>query len=159
MPAKRAASRWASQEEIVSDESSREGDDQFIISPRPRRVTRKASLGRGASSSWVDEEAARVAEGHAVAAAREVRASNVIQKVEIPLQPNYEYTLRRVNRHHPRRPTDFNLGENQSMINRNEDLYDWTTELQDIGSRTTSKPIGTSLSSRIGEIPSPPAIC
>jgi hypothetical protein len=131
MPAKRAASRWASQEEIVSNDSSSGGDDQFIISPRPRRVTRKASRGRGASSSRADEEVARVAKGRAVAAAREARASNVIQKVERPLRPNFEYTLRRVDHRYPRRPTNFTLGENQSMINRNEDPYDWTIELHD----------------------------
>jgi hypothetical protein len=90
-----------------------------------------ASRGRGASSSQADEEAARVAEGCTVAVAREARASNVIQKVERPLQPNYEYTLRRVDRRHRHRPTNFTLGENQSIINRNEDPYDWTTELHD----------------------------
>jgi hypothetical protein len=66
-----------------------------------------------------------------VAAARETRASDVIQKVEHPLRPDFEYTLRRVDRRHPRRPTDFTRGENQSMINLNEDPYDWTTELHD----------------------------
>jgi hypothetical protein len=78
MPAKRAASRRASQEEIVSDDSSSGGDNQFVISPRLRRVIRKASHGRGVSSSRADEEAARVAEGRVVAAAREARSSNVI---------------------------------------------------------------------------------
>jgi hypothetical protein len=131
MLAKRAAGRQTSQEEIISDDSSSRGDDQFVISPRPRRVTRKASRGCGASSSWDDEEAARVAEGRVVAAAREAKASHVIQKVERPLMPNFEYTLRRVDRCHPCRPTNFTLVENQSMINRNEDPYDWTTELHD----------------------------
>jgi hypothetical protein len=72
MPAKRVANRQASQEEIVSDDSSSGGEDQFIISPQPRRVTRKASHGCGASSSQADEEVARVAEGCAVAAARKL---------------------------------------------------------------------------------------
>jgi hypothetical protein len=66
-----------------------------------------------------------------VVVAREARASNVIQKVEHPLRPNFEYTLRRVDRCHPHRPTNFTLGENQSMINKNEDPYDWTTKLHD----------------------------
>jgi hypothetical protein len=131
MPTKRAANRQSSQEEIVSDDSSSKGDDQFVISPRPRWVTRKASRGRRASSSRADEKVARVAEGRAVAATRETRASNVIQKVEHPLQPNYEYTLKRVDHRHPHRPTDFTLKENQSMINKNEDPYDWTTEIHD----------------------------
>jgi hypothetical protein len=64
-------------------------------------------------------------------AAREARASYVIQKVEHPLRPNFEYTLRRVDHHHPRRLIDFTLGENQSMINRNKYPCDWTTELHD----------------------------
>jgi hypothetical protein len=131
MPAKREASKRASQEEIVSDDSSSGGDDQFVILPRPRWVIRKASRGHGASSSWADEEATRVAEGRAVAAAREARASDVIQKVERPPRPNFKYTLRRVDRHHPHRPTDLTLGENQSMVNRNEDPYGWTTKLHD----------------------------
>jgi hypothetical protein len=87
--------------------------------------------GSQASSSRADEEAGRVAEGHAMATAREARVSNVIQKVERPLQPNYEYTLRRVDRRHPHRPTNFTLGENHSMININEDPHEWTTELHD----------------------------
>jgi hypothetical protein len=112
MPAKRADSRRASQEEIAYDNSSSGGDDQFVISPQPRRITRKASHGNGASSSWTDEEATRVVEGRAMVAAREARASDVIQKVEHPLRPDFEYTLRRVDRRHPHRPTDFTLGEN-----------------------------------------------
>jgi hypothetical protein len=76
-----------------------------------------------------------------MAAAREARASNVIQKVESPLRPSYEYTLRRVDRRHPHRPMDFTLGENWSMINRNEDHYDWTNELRDHRFGTTSNPI------------------
>jgi hypothetical protein len=66
-----------------------------------------------------------------MAAAREARASDVIQKVERPLKSNFEYTVRRVDHRHPRRATDFTRGENQSLINRNEDPYEWTTELHD----------------------------
>jgi hypothetical protein len=66
-----------------------------------------------------------------VAAAREARANDVIQKVERPLKPDFEYTLRRVDRRHPRRTTDYTKRENQSMINQNEDPYEWTTELHD----------------------------
>jgi hypothetical protein len=124
MPAKRAADRRLSQEEIAFDDSSSVGDGQYVISLRPKRATRKASCGGAACSSRADEEAARVAEGHAVVAVREARTNCVIQKVERPLKPNFEYTLRRVDRHHPRRPTNFTKGENQSMINQNEDLYD-----------------------------------
>jgi hypothetical protein len=131
MPTKRAVGRRLSQEEIASDDSSSRGDDQFVISLQPRRATRKASHGGAASSSRGDVEAARVTEGHAVAAAREARASGIIHKVERPLKPNFEYTLRRVDRRHPHRPTNFTRAENQSMINRNEDPYDSTTELHD----------------------------
>jgi hypothetical protein len=72
-----------------------------------------------------------MAEGQAVCQAREERASDIIQKVEHPLQVDYEYTLRRVDRRHPHRPTNFTRGENHSMINRHENPYDWTTELHD----------------------------
>jgi hypothetical protein len=78
MLAKRAASKRASQEEIASDDSSSVGDDQFVISPRPRRAIRKASHGGTSSSSRANEEVARVAEGRAVVATSEARASNVI---------------------------------------------------------------------------------
>jgi hypothetical protein len=131
MPTKRAVGRRLSQEEIASDDSSSRGDDQFVISLQPRRATRKASHGGAASSSRGDVEAARVTEGRVVAAAREARASSIIHKVERPLKPNFEYTLRRVDRCHPHRPTNFTRAENQSMINRNEDPYDSTTELHD----------------------------
>jgi hypothetical protein len=107
MPTKRAASRRASQVEIVSNDSSSEGDDQFVILPRPRRVTRKAYRGRGANSLRADEEAARVAKGCAVAAVREARERNVIYEFEHPLRPNFEYTLRRADRRHPSRPMNF----------------------------------------------------
>jgi hypothetical protein len=92
---------------------------------------RKASCGGVACSSRDGEEAARVAECRVVAAAREARASDIIQRVERPLRPNSEYTLRRVDRRHPRRPMNFTRGENQSMINQNEDPYDWTIEVHD----------------------------
>jgi hypothetical protein len=59
-------------------------------------------------ASHADEEATRIAKGHVVAAASEARASDVIQKVECPLKPDFEYTIR---------------GEKQSMINQNEDPY------------------------------------
>jgi hypothetical protein len=36
-----------------------------------------------------------------------------------------------VDYHHPLRAIDFTRGENQSMINRNDDSYEWTTELHD----------------------------
>jgi hypothetical protein len=72
-----------------------------------------------------------MAEGQAVHQAREERASDIIQKVERPLRADYEYTLRRVDRCHPHKPTNFTRGENHSMINEHENLYDWTTELHD----------------------------
>jgi hypothetical protein len=72
-----------------------------------------------------------VTEGQAIRDAREARASDIIQKVERPLRADYEYTLRRVDHCHPRRPTDFTRGEKQSMINRHENPYEWTTELYD----------------------------
>jgi hypothetical protein len=70
-------------------------------------------------------------EGQTVRQVREERASDIIQKVERPLRADYEYTLRRVDRRHPRRPTNFTRGENHSMINRHENPYDWATELHD----------------------------
>jgi hypothetical protein len=56
-----------------------------------------------------------LAEGRAIREAREARESGIIQKVEHPLQPNFEYTLRRVDHRHPHRSTDFARGENQSI--------------------------------------------
>jgi hypothetical protein len=129
MRSKRAASRAASQEESPSDDSSSGGDDQFVILPRPRRATRK--IRAGASSSRATEEAVDMAEGRAIREAREARASDMIQKVEHPLKPSFEYTLRRVDHRHPRRPMNFTLGENQSMVNRNENPFDWNTEVHD----------------------------
>jgi hypothetical protein len=72
-----------------------------------------------------------MAVGHVAREAREERASDEIHKVERPLWVDYEYTLRRVDHRHPCRATDFTLGENQSMVNRNENPIDWTTELHD----------------------------
>jgi hypothetical protein len=94
MSIKRSASRQASQGEIASDDSSSGGHEQFVISPRPRRATRKAACGGEGSSSRADEEDARIIEGHVVATAREARASDVIQKLECPLKLDFEYTLR-----------------------------------------------------------------
>jgi hypothetical protein len=128
MPVKRSASQRAS---VASNDSSSGGNDRFVISPRPRRVTRKQSRGGEGTSSHTNEEATRIVEGRVVTAAREARASDVIQKVEHPFKPDFEYTLRRVDSHHPRRAMNFTRGENQSMINQNEDPYEWTTELHD----------------------------
>jgi hypothetical protein len=130
MLVKRAAGRRASRYDLPFDDSSSQGDN-FVIAPRPRRTTRKITQRGDASSSQGDEEAANMAEGQAVHQAREARASDIIQKVEHPLRADYEYTLRRVDRRHPRRPTDFTRGENQSMINRHDDPYEWTTEFHD----------------------------
>jgi hypothetical protein len=100
-----------------------------MIAPHPRITTRKTTRRGDACSSHHDEEATNMAKGQAVHQAREERASDIIQKVEHPLRTGYEYTLRRVDHHHPHRPTDFTRGENHSMINRHENPYDWTTEL------------------------------
>jgi NAD(P)H-dependent flavin oxidoreductase YrpB (nitropropane dioxygenase family) len=100
MLVKRAASHQASRDDLPSDDSSSQGDD-FVISPCPRRATRKTTRQGDASSSQGDEEATNMAEGQAVRQAREARASDIIQKVEHPLQDDYEYTLRRVDHHHP----------------------------------------------------------
>jgi hypothetical protein len=125
MPVKWPASRQAS---ATSDDSSSGGNDRFVISPRPRRETRKASHGGEGSCSHTNEEATRIVEGRAVAAVREANASGIIQKVT---KANFEYTLRRVDRRHARRPTDYTRGENQSMRNWNEVPYEWTTEFYD----------------------------
>jgi hypothetical protein len=131
MPTKRLASRWHSCDDPSSDDSSCRGDDQFVSAPHPRRETRKSTHRGEACSSQADEEAANRAEGRAICEAREARERVEIQKVEHPLRPGYEYTLRRVDRRDPCRPTEFTLGENQSMVNRNENPFDWTTELHD----------------------------
>jgi hypothetical protein len=130
MPVKRTVSRRASRDDLPSNDSSSQGDD-FVISPRPWRTTRKTTRQGDVSSSHGDKEAANMAKGQAVRQAREERASDIIQKAEHPLQTDYEYTLRRVDHHHPHRPTSFTRGENHSMINRHENPYDWTTELHD----------------------------
>jgi hypothetical protein len=116
MHVKRTASHRASNDDLPSDDSSSQGD-YFVIAPRPRRTTRKTTRRGDASSSHGDEEATNMAEGQAVRLAREERASDIIQKVERPLQADYEYILRRADHRHPHRPTNFTRGENHSMIN------------------------------------------
>jgi hypothetical protein len=124
MRSKRAASRAASQEDTADDSSSEE--EQFLIQSRPRHAIRKTR----ASSSRATEEATNMVEGQVVCEAGEARASDIIQKVKHPLQADYEYTLRRVDRRYPRRPTNFTRRENHSMINQHKNPYDWTTELR-----------------------------
>jgi hypothetical protein len=85
MPIKRLASRRASRDDPSSDDSASGGDDQFVISPRPRWETRKSTHRGEASSSQADEEAANMAAGCATREAREERASDEIHKVEHPL--------------------------------------------------------------------------
>jgi hypothetical protein len=75
MPVKRLASQ---RHTTPSDNSSSEGQDQFVISPCPRRATQKASRRGEGSSSQEDEEAAKVAEGRVMATAREARESDVM---------------------------------------------------------------------------------
>jgi hypothetical protein len=128
MPAMRVASRRGSHNDSSSDDSLSRGDDQFVIEPCLRRETRKSTHQGEASSSQAADEAVDMAKGHAV---REARASGLTEKVERPLQADYEYTLRRVDHRYPQRATYYTRGENQSMINRNDDLYEWTTELHD----------------------------
>jgi hypothetical protein len=84
-----------------------------------------------ASSSRAAEEAVAMTEGNAIREAQKARESGIIQKAEHPLRADYEYTSRRVDRRHLSGPTNFSLGENQSMGNRNENPFDWTTELHD----------------------------
>jgi hypothetical protein len=36
-----------------------------------------------------------------------------------------------VDHRHPRRPANFTLGENLSMINHNENMFDWITVVHD----------------------------
>jgi hypothetical protein len=127
MPVKRAASRRASRDDPSSGDSSSQ-DDDFVIAPRPKKETRKSTPRSEASSSQANEEAANKAESRAVHETREARESELIQKVEHPLWSNFENTLRRVDHHHPRMPTDFTRGENESMIHRDEYRYDWTQE-------------------------------
>jgi hypothetical protein len=68
MSVKQLASRRASQDDPSSDDSVSRGDDQFVISPHPRRSTRKSTRQGETSSSQADEEAIRIAEGHATVA-------------------------------------------------------------------------------------------
>jgi hypothetical protein len=114
MLVKRIASQRASRDDTSSGDSSNRGDN-YVIAPHPRRETRKTTRRATESSFWAAAEAADLAEGRAIHEAREAKESGIIQKVERPLQPNFEYTLRRVDRRHPRRPTDFARGENQSI--------------------------------------------
>jgi hypothetical protein len=69
MSAKRLASKRASHDDPSSDNSASGGDDQFVISPRPRRESRKSTCRGEASSIQADEEAAQIAEGCAAVAA------------------------------------------------------------------------------------------
>jgi hypothetical protein len=82
---KRFTSKRASQGEIASDDSSSRDDEQYVISPCPRRSTtqsgKTASGGEGCSSR-ADEEDVWIAEGRAMVVAREARASDIIPKVE-----------------------------------------------------------------------------
>jgi hypothetical protein len=94
-------------------------------------------------------------EGQAVHQAREERVSDIIQKVEHPLRADYEYTLRRVDHRHPRRPTNFTRGENHSMINQHKICMFGPLSFTIIGFGITSKPIGTSQPSRIERTPLP----
>jgi hypothetical protein len=112
MLVKRLVSRRASRDDPSDDDNVREGDDQFVIYPHPRREIRKSTRRGEASSSQADVEAARIAEGRAMTATRDARARGELQKVEHPLKSGLEYTLRRVDRCYPRRPTNFTLGEN-----------------------------------------------
>jgi hypothetical protein len=128
MSVKRAASRQASHDDLPSDNNSSQGDD-FVIALHPKRTTRKTTRQGDASSSQGDEEAANMAEGQAIRQSGEAIANDIIQKVERPLRAYFEYTLRRVDYHHPHMLMDFTRRENQSMINRHEDSYEWTIEL------------------------------
>jgi hypothetical protein len=114
MLVKRTTSRRASRDDTSSGDSSNSGDN-YVITPHPRRETRKTTQWAAESSFWAAAEAADLAEGRAIREAREARESGIIQKVEHPLQPNFEYTLRRVDHRHPHRSTDFARGENQSI--------------------------------------------
>jgi hypothetical protein len=101
----------ASRDDPSSNDSASKGYDQFVISPRPRRETRKSTHRGEANSSQADEEATNMATGRAAREAREERASDEINKVVRPLRADYEYTLGRVDCQHPHRATDFTLGK------------------------------------------------
>jgi hypothetical protein len=103
--------------------SSSEGGDDFIVSPRTcrsMRQTDKAPRGSGVGSS-----------SQHVAQQQQEESSDAIQKVIHPLKPNYMYTFRSVDRCHPRKPIDFTRKDNHSMIQRNEDPYVWPPDLHD----------------------------
>jgi hypothetical protein len=102
----------ASHDDPSSDNSASGRDDQFVVSPRPRRETRKSTCRCEASSSQADKEVTRIGEGRVVAGARDARARDEIQTVEHPLKSGFGYTLRRVDHCHPRMPMNFTLGEN-----------------------------------------------
>jgi hypothetical protein len=112
MLVKRTVSQHASRDDTSSSDSSNCGDN-YVIAPCPRRETRKTTRQAAESSFWAAVEAADLAKGRAIPEAWEEREIGIIQKVECPLQPNFEYTLRRVDRRHPHRLTDFARGENQ----------------------------------------------
>jgi hypothetical protein len=80
MPLKKSARKRGSQRETTSNDSSSGGNEQFVISPRPRRATKMAARGSGESSSRqvVKEEARLIVDGRVVAVAREARESDVI---------------------------------------------------------------------------------
>jgi hypothetical protein len=69
MHVKRLASRQASHDDPSSDDSASRGDDQFVISPRPRKEIRKSTCRGEASSSQVNVEATRITDGHVAATA------------------------------------------------------------------------------------------
>jgi hypothetical protein len=119
MPVKRVTKRKPTIPSASQSDTSGRGDDDFNISTCARRSTRRShkaprGSGAGSSSQHANEE-----------------PSDDIQKVVPPLKPNYLYTFRRVDRRHPRRPTDFTKKENHSMIQRNDDPYVWSPNLHD----------------------------
>jgi hypothetical protein len=130
IPVKWLASRRVSHDDPSNDSASG-GDDQFIISPHPRRETRKLTHEGEESPSQTNEEAARITEGRAAAATQDAKARDEIQKVEHLLKSGFEYTMIKVDRHHPCTPMNFTLGENQSMVSYNANPFDWTTELHE----------------------------
>jgi hypothetical protein len=81
---KKAASQRAWRDDPSSGDSSSR-DDDFVIAPRPRRETRKATRWGDTSSFQADEEAANIAKGRDVHETREARESELIQKVESTL--------------------------------------------------------------------------
>jgi hypothetical protein len=143
---------------VASSRASRDNPPPMIVQV-VKKINLSSLLDQGGKQEkhlvevkQADEEGARVAEGHVLAAAREARASGIIQKVERPLKLGFEHTLRGVDHHHPRRAIDYTTGENQSMINRNDDLMSGPPNCMTIGFGATSKRIGTYLSSKTGKI-------